>query len=256
MTGTTVTCPKCGHEQPASAECTACGVIFAKYNPNAPSALHPRSSLSQMNRDYRRPIGPGSRAVRVLMALGTAGVALLLALTGLLEHGFEGYVAMVLFTATVAYFGLSSFLETISRNRYYGEAAVFILLLTGVRIYYDPHFGIDDVIAPAANVSTGDPSADLANAVDAALTAARGHLAGRDFPAVERCCLEHTSLIEARLARVSGTERIRANTLVDEVTRLSRFVMSDAPWNDARAREFGALLDALSARLQDYRARR
>lgn len=29
---TQMACPKCGHEQPVSTECSACGIIFAKYN--------------------------------------------------------------------------------------------------------------------------------------------------------------------------------------------------------------------------------
>ena len=254
MTGTTLTCPKCGLEQPVSPECQGCGLIFAKYNPDAPSRLHKRSSFEEANRQYRLPIGPGSRSVRVVMALGLAGVTLLLVLNGLLGHGFQGWTALVVLSAVTAYFALSSFLETISRNRYYTEAILFIALLLGVRIGYDEHFRVDDVQAAGPRV-TGDARVDLATAVEAALGAAREHLGRRDFAAVERCCLERSAAIEARLAALQGTEQVRAEPLADQVKRLTAFVMADRPWDNARVREFGLLLDGLAERLGAYRSR-
>lgn len=251
-----ITCPKCGLEQPGRTECAGCGLIFAKYNPNAQKASqapHRASSAELMGRPYRQPIGPASRLARVGIAVGTAGIGALLVLNGLLGHGFSGYVALVLLAAVVAYFALSSFLEVISLNRYYTEALLFILVLTGVRIGYDEHFRLDEA-APATGAMTADVKADWLATVDAMAQQARRLLDRRDFVGLERCCLEHGPQLDHRLARLSAPERLRARPVTDVLARLSAAVMSDAPWNDARARAFSALLGELEAAARDFRA--
>jgi Zn-finger nucleic acid-binding protein len=42
-----ITCPKCGHAQRDSKECTRCGIIFAKLNPSPPPKQMPRPKTAE-----------------------------------------------------------------------------------------------------------------------------------------------------------------------------------------------------------------
>jgi Zn-finger nucleic acid-binding protein len=59
---TTVTCPKCGHAQRDSNECTKCGIIFSKYYETPAPGKMPRAKTAQPE----KPAPPDSIRARLL----------------------------------------------------------------------------------------------------------------------------------------------------------------------------------------------
>jgi len=121
-------CPACGHEQPEGFECVRCGIVFAKWEEH-----RRRTGGMPRNQGWRRPVGRSARWARLLVALLSLGLAVLMYLNGVALKSFGPFVALVFFVGAAAYL-LVSVRERISFGRMVietGVLAVASLVLYG-----------------------------------------------------------------------------------------------------------------------------
>jgi len=104
-------CPACGHEQPEGFECIRCGIVFAKWEDH-----RRRTAGMQRTKGWSRPLGRAARWSRVLVALLSLGLGVLMYLNGVALKSFGPFVALVLFLGAAAYL-LVTFRERISFGR-------------------------------------------------------------------------------------------------------------------------------------------
>lgn len=138
-------CPKCGFEQPDQAVCLSCGIVFAKYRPDA----HPPEAPARPAHDvsapsaFAQPAGRIGRLLRLGAALLCAINAAIMWLNGSAKATFAIYVALVFFVVACAHL-LLTIRQRVTLRQLTIELAVVAAVSLGAKFSYPQIFDLDE----------------------------------------------------------------------------------------------------------------
>jgi hypothetical protein len=184
-----VNCPKCGFVQPDSPECLGCGIVIAKYHPEAaeqtpdrpdrvplaiPTTLPERDTLSE-------PIGAVARGVRVLAALLCAANAGIMWLNGTALRTFTMYAVLVFFAVACIY-ALLTVMQRISVRQFSIEVVLVVAVSLTAKLVYPQIFDLEHQEAHKAAPQLVTKYARFVHEARGFTAASRALLAGAAAP--------------------------------------------------------------------------
>lgn len=140
-------CPKCGFQQPESSECLSCGIIFAKYRPDAappPAAERQPPAPAEVAEPspFREPIGGVGRILRVAAGLLCAANAIIMWLNGTGLRTFTMYAVLVFFVVACLHMLITA-AQRVSLRQLSIEMAVIFVVSLGAKLSYPQIFDTD-----------------------------------------------------------------------------------------------------------------
>ena len=143
-------CPKCGFQQPESSECLSCGIVFAKYRPDAPThpapgdAERPAPAPAEAHEPspFTEPIGTLGKVLRVAAGLLCAANASIMWLNGSGLQTFTMYAVLVFFVVACLHM-LVTIGQRITLRQLSIEMAIVVVVSLTAKLSYPQIFDVD-----------------------------------------------------------------------------------------------------------------
>lgn len=141
-------CPKCGFEQPDSADCLSCGIVFAKYRPDA-APPHPEEHTTPPPIEdvepspFAEPVGRIGRLLRAGAALLCATNAVIMWLNGSARATFAIYAILVFFAVACVHL-LITIRQRVTLRQLSIELVLVAVVSLTAKLSYPQIFDLDE----------------------------------------------------------------------------------------------------------------